>query len=275
MGKQEPPRTLADWQEWQRRCREKGKFGQWAAAPWVGGVAEGTPVQWVITAEDHPFKGQAFCWRCVAEAQGLAGTSKRAAHYRDPEVICWEAVGDPATEDRDPDTSEARIVPTVDEQGNVTAWFEVEGEPYKPRGVSIREPQAVDTGTIFWSPPPVGPLEAERRRAVERVAASLDLPSEAVEIVSEWSAAYRAVESARREALISHLEGLRDQFFEALRRDAATLAAEPGHADEPERPAQAAAEPTAVDHRDTWPPSWTDEVREPEGGIPPGAEPQP
>ena len=103
----EPPRTLEDWRIWEDACIQTNRR-DWLPSPEtlrIGFPYRGDWVEsptWVPAAEDHPFKGRAFCWRCVAEAQGFP--TGNAPHKRD--AICFEASGDPDAEDGQPDPGE-------------------------------------------------------------------------------------------------------------------------------------------------------------------------
>lgn len=234
-GKPEPPRTAAAWIGWEVQARRLGKWEEWAQVPAVRFDGQANRIEWVPGAEDHPFKGQAFCWRCVAEAQGLPAGAGQHAVFED--TICWgghEAA--PDAEDPEPDASEAGPRVTVDGQGihATEAWItklDPEGQPI----LGSRErlfPPAFDTGTIFYTP--------------SRPPSPLDIPP---------PVSFPAVEAP--------------WWGEPP---------EPPEADQPERTALPDQEPVQADHRDTWPPSWTDdEAGSPTGNARPGqdAEPQP
>jgi hypothetical protein len=188
-GQPVPPRTLAAWLAWQRQCRAEGKFTEWAevtrlswsdAQEWLG---EGPTQHWY---GDHPFKGHAFCWRCLALAQGLA------AHPGIPHAetaICWQTGRHPGTKDpvensRSPrvrvETDEGRVV--IEGSALYITKISPEGIPLGPRERIVGpgfEAEAVDTGTFFW-PPYWEPTE-ESKAATRRFAEKLGLPMEPVQ----------------------------------------------------------------------------------------------
>lgn len=232
--KPEPPRSAAAWREWSERCRKQGDWGKARIPPLSEYPDWFVPERWTFTAEDHPFEGAQFCWRCVAEAQGHEVGD--TPHVRRGEAICFQqAEGDPAAEDRDEDPGQARdsiealylgsSVISVEADGISLARFDAEGEPV---------PSAVDTGTLFWSSPPLRRkyhtvTEAEHR-ALKRLAAGLDLPPEVVPAVG------------------SRVAGFPSWY-----------PPEAADADQSERQVQPGAQPAEADYRDTWPPSWTDD----------------
>lgn len=139
-GQPEPPRTLAAWHRFQEECWRQQRY-EWAEVVRLDRHPAGfTPSRWEFTAEDHPFKGTQFCWRCLAEASG--GPIGEAQHCRRYGVICW---GPPtaanSTEDREQDGG-----PPGDE--STSDWTEA-GRRYVAEGV--------DTGTFFYSSPPEPP----------------------------------------------------------------------------------------------------------------------
>lgn len=171
----EPPRTLEEWQRWAGQAKRvwlpdpEDFWIRWPESePWKGGQGIG----WIPVAEDHPFKGREFCWRCLAEAQGFAPGV--VPHRNQSGAICFEAVGDPGTEDPDEDgvqppevgfadparpalageaehriwwNAGASIVRETDHRDTwPPSWTDELPEPTPPE-------QAVDTGTVFWEPP--------------------------------------------------------------------------------------------------------------------------
>ena len=102
----EPPRTLAQWRQFEAWCRylgdERWLPGDSIRIDWPEGERIEVGPGWIPVAEDHPFKGCHFCWRCLAEAQEFP--TGNAPHKRD--AICWEASGDPDAEDGQPDACE-------------------------------------------------------------------------------------------------------------------------------------------------------------------------
>jgi hypothetical protein len=161
-----PPRTLAAWLAWQRQCRAEGKFTEWAEVTginWSGEEkwgGEGPSFWWY--GVDHPFKGQAFCWRCLALAQGLA------AHHgipHTPSAICWQTGRHPGTKDPVEDSRAPRVRVETDEGRVVieatTLYFtrvSAEGTPLGPRERIFPPsfaagPPVADTGTLFYVPP--------------------------------------------------------------------------------------------------------------------------
>lgn len=234
--KPEPPRTAAAWIGWEVQARRLGKWEEWAQVPAFQFDGQASQIEWIPGAEDHPFKGQSWCWRCVAEAQGLSASAGQHAVFEG--TICWgghEAT--PHAEDAEPDTREAGARVTVDEQGihAAEAWItklDPEGQPIPgsrerlfPPAEDVR--QAVDTGTIFYTPPSRHPWRPFGEVRINGTATGrIDSP-------------------------------------------------EPPEADQPERPALPDQEPVQADHRDTWPPSWTDdEAGSPTGNARPGQDPE-
>jgi hypothetical protein len=139
-----PPHNREEWQVWADACIQTNRRDQFPQVfrinNWPEGLREG--ISWLPLAEDHPFKGSEFCWRCIAEAQAVAGCEV-VPHRRGEHVICWgpeqplpfdgvkqeQAGGDAAAEDAEPDPRAT--------------------EP--PTGWSDRPTDFTDTGTIFYN----------------------------------------------------------------------------------------------------------------------------
>jgi hypothetical protein len=190
-GIADPPRTLAAWLAWQRWCRAEGKFTKWAEVvrifwpteeQWTG---EGPELIWF--GPDHPFKGQAFCWRCVALAQGL--TVGVIPHHTQTGTICFQAGRDPGTKDPVEDSRAPRVRFETDEGRTVfetpvnplyVTRISAEGTPLGPRERIVArgfEAEAVDTGTLFWEPTAISiPLTDAQADAVYQFAMETDEP---------------------------------------------------------------------------------------------------
>lgn len=155
-GKPEPPRTLAAWHRFQEECWRQQRY-DWLPKPDTLGIPW---IVWSALAEDHPFKGSRWCWRCVAEAIGSpVGAS---THISTNGTICWgKTEGDPGTEDRQQDTR-----PPGDE--STSDWTEA-GRQFVREGltagglIEAGRTYGVDTGTIFYTPPPKPPASAGRQ----------------------------------------------------------------------------------------------------------------
>lgn len=274
-GKPEPPKSVAEWEAWadaciQTNCRDWLPDGRPTAAWPRWQPIEGLETQWEAfwapTAENHPFKGALFCWRCVAEAQGIPASQFNHLGTDDPEDVCWggsQAEGDPSAEDPEPDPGQGGqgfaaggVVPATE------AWITKLDPKGNPKGNPIPSTrqrlfgpgpsledlayqgrsQAVDTGTIFYVP---------ANRTVELHAEGLSPEA----LRAYWGA-------ATPEDLARWKSQYQGEWPDP----------EPPEADQPERTAQPDPEPVQADHRDTWPPSWTDD----EPGTPPGnARPEP
>lgn len=142
--KPEPPGSAEDWDVWVDACIQTNSrqylptdIGlRWPEGePWPGNQG----VTWIPLAEDHPFQGHSFCWRCIAEAEGWS-LPDVVPHAREIGTVCWESSTldgvqqelsdrDEAAEDSEPDFCETRLVAITD--------------PSR---------QAVDTGTFFYVP---------------------------------------------------------------------------------------------------------------------------
>lgn len=169
--KPEPPRTLAEWQTWAAKAKQyradwlpKRTDAFW---PRTGGSC------WSPVAEDHPFKGERFCWRCITKASGWK--TRSFAHTKHPGAICWkpptadriepeQAARDDPTEDGEQDSGQAREVrisdpsrPALASREEVAAWWDA-----GRRIVSEDRPLGLtDTGQGFW--PPIGTPAADFR----------------------------------------------------------------------------------------------------------------
>lgn len=136
-----PPHSAEEWRVWQDACIQTLRRDLLPEdihiRSWPDGVTQGA--SWLPFAEDHPFKGYEFCWRCVAEASGFP-SGEVVPHRRARHVLCWappEGNADP--EDTQPDPGPAEDSAPAD-GGNV------EESPF-------HRPQATDTGNLFWPPP--------------------------------------------------------------------------------------------------------------------------
>ena len=113
--KPEPPRTVEEWRVWEDACIQTNRRdllpGDSIRINWPEGYEPEVGPGWIPLAEDHPFKGRDFCWRCLAEASGFP--TGDAPHRRVD--ICFEADGDPDAEDDQQDASEAFRRETVDQ----------------------------------------------------------------------------------------------------------------------------------------------------------------
>lgn len=150
----EPPRTLAAWHRFQEECWRQQRY-DWLPKDWEPedfsdpSRDDITEARWVAVAKDHPYKGQSWCWRCIAEAHGAPVA--HIPHVKREDAICWRAAeGNPGTEDAVQDSR-----PPGDE--STSDWTEA-GRRYVAEGV--------DTGTFFYTPPPK-PASAPRRQVVE------------------------------------------------------------------------------------------------------------
>lgn len=154
-GQSEPPRTLEEWIAWADSCVETDWLPR--SSEWKGRFQSGGA--WVPSAENHPFKGCAFCWRCLADASYFPPSD--APHARD--AICFEADGDPDAED--PDEDDCETVEIVTFAGDVVREVKI-CDPSRPAlagseefrrwwhvGASIVGQDFADTGTFFYDPP--------------------------------------------------------------------------------------------------------------------------
>ena len=158
------PESKYEWQLWQAAVRDTfpEKVAEWLPGNirinWPEDLRPSVGPGWIPLAEDHPFKGHHFCWRCVAEAQGFP--TGGAPHKRD--AICWgapEAVGipepleaGPSAEDSQPKQT-ARVRVELD-SGQVIhaerAWFQRLDKEGRPVG----ERQALHTPPFTGLEPP-------------------------------------------------------------------------------------------------------------------------
>ena len=170
-----PPRTLEDWRIWEDACIQTNNR-QWLPGDsiridWPEGFVPDVAPGWIPLAEDHPFKGRIFCWRCLAEAAGFPASD--APHKRD--AVCWgPADGDADAEDADPDTGEALPfwadfdIPDADEAVRRIREFFADPEAvrdyarnaYVIAEVADEQPEpsppirrGYDTGTFFYDGP--------------------------------------------------------------------------------------------------------------------------
>jgi hypothetical protein len=183
--KPEPPCTLEAWLRFVIHCETDGKPEwlpsdenlqiSWPEFDWTGDPGP----SWFSTAPDHPFQGRSFCWRCLAEAQGF--TAGAVPHCTTDYVTCWgpaesssgdgdqdseQAVGTVTSTYELPDGSIGATV-TVTEVGQadeIDYWSnETDNADFvsppvpglqHTDGTPVRiRPQAVDTGTFFYTPP--------------------------------------------------------------------------------------------------------------------------
>lgn len=149
-----PPRTRIDWEVWVDACirtnRQNWVPGDEISINWPEGFFPEVGPGWIPLAENHPFKGTEWCWRCIAEAQGIPVGA--APHRTQAWVICWrpeepqppgriepeQASRDPSAEDGKQDQGPARDESSTD-------WFQA-GRDY------VRPPDLTDTGQGFWPP---------------------------------------------------------------------------------------------------------------------------
>lgn len=167
-----PPRSLAEWQRWEDTAIVSGNRrwlpGDEIRIKWPEGFVIEVAPGWIPLAEDHPFKGRVFCWRCLAEASGFA--TGDAPHKRD--AVCWgPPSGDTDAEDPDPDTGEAFRLATIDQ----TSVGPVHEPPWVigPDG----RHQYAETAAADEQPEP---SPADRDEALRRCAAGLGLPEDIV-----------------------------------------------------------------------------------------------
>ena len=68
-----PPHSREEWEVWTDACIQTNRRHlipeDIGIRVWPEGITQGP--SWFTLAEDHPFKGAEFCWRCIAEAQGF------------------------------------------------------------------------------------------------------------------------------------------------------------------------------------------------------------
>jgi hypothetical protein len=127
--KPEPPRTLSQWREFEAWCWYLGDE-RWLPAAEdfrISPPVEAGGLGWIPLAEDHPFKGCEFCWRCLAEASGYA--PGLVPHRSGAHGICFQADGTPDTEDPDEDGCETVTISTG--AGHVVAEVRV-CDPSRP-----------------------------------------------------------------------------------------------------------------------------------------------
>lgn len=168
--KPEPPRTAAAWIGFRVHCKTIGK-PEWADIPPIV-WPEDEPwkpqhgPRWIPVAEDHPFKGCTFCWRCLAEAQG--DTAGGIPHNRTGGVICFQADRDPGTEDRVEDVGGTPQVGFADPARPALAG-EAEFRQWWLTGASIVRDGADETAAVDEQPQPSPPddTEPDRLRTAE------------------------------------------------------------------------------------------------------------
>lgn len=212
-----PPHSAEEWSIWQDACIQTNRRHflpqDIHIRSWPEGFPEGP--SWLPLAEDHPFKGTEWCWRCVAEAQGVPD-AEAVPHRRAKHVICWgPAEGNEATEhaEQDPGSSSESLpagVRTVEGASVRATKLDASGRPVGAAEAfgsglvrfEAEESDFADTGTLFWPPPgrtrphavpvheppwiigPDGrhryaePPSPDAVRAVRRMAEGLGLPEE-------------------------------------------------------------------------------------------------
>lgn len=153
--KPEPPRTLEEWEVWYDACVQSNNR-QWLPLSWSVRWAEDGGIwgaSWLPSAEDHPFTGRWFCWRCIAEATNR-GTPGAYTHDDASDAICW-AVGTAAeaqpSSDGDADACEGvEGVPADFRDTWPPSWTDHEAADEQ----QVQAPSPVaDTGNLFWPPP--------------------------------------------------------------------------------------------------------------------------
>lgn len=154
--KGEAPRSLAEWAAFHQWATLAGRWSDWKLfPPQLREYPEGyVPERWEPTAEDHPFKGTQWCWRCLTEATGWRPTGE-VSHCRPGTGICWyqATISFSAAQNAVQDTR-----PTGDP--NSSDWTAA-GRQYVAE--AVEGSKAVDTGTIFYDPP-AKPIEGTRVR---------------------------------------------------------------------------------------------------------------
>jgi hypothetical protein len=131
-----PPHSAEEWEVWVRQA--KRYRADWlpediGIRDWPEGITQGPG--WFTLAEDHPFTGAEFCWRCIAEAQGFPAFEV-IPHRRTEHVICWgPSEGNEAPEDPEPNAGPAEPP---------TGWSDriIEASRFRP--------EVTDTGNLFW-----------------------------------------------------------------------------------------------------------------------------
>lgn len=143
--KPEPPGSAEEWDVWVDACIQTNSrhylptdigFKWPEGEPWPSNRG----VSWIPLAEDHPFKGCSFCWRCIAEAEGWP-LPDVIPHDREIGTVCWE----PSPLDRVEQELSGRDEAAEDAESDGT-----EGRPIA--AVDPARTQAVDTGTFFYVP---------------------------------------------------------------------------------------------------------------------------
>lgn len=226
-----PPHFAEEWSIWQDACIQANRRDLLPQDLRVRRWPEGFPsgIGWTPVAQDHPFTGSHFCWRCVAEASGLAGCEV-VPHRRARHVICWgPAEGDTDAEDGQPDPGPSVEVTTpgvrtVEGSSIRVQKLDPSGRPIGPAQdlgsafvhFEAEEPDLADTGTLF--------VNTTRLRSV-----SVALSPEAVERIA-WV-----------HATLEAQHDFRDSWPPSWTDDAP--AAEPIPALEPQRPALNPAQP--------------------------------
>lgn len=248
-----PPHSAEEWSIWQDACIQTNRRHflpqDFHIRRWPDGFPSGPG--WLPLAEDHPFKGSEFCWRCVAEASGLAGCEV-VPHRRAEHVICWgPAEGNPDPEDTEPDPGPAVEVTTSGQRVIEAASVRVQkldasgrpvGEPEDLGSASVafgiaEEPEAADTGNLFWPPPGWSvsvPLPPEAFRRLH------GYPPEPVRHPVHEPPWYIGEDGRHRYA-----EDFRDSWPPSWADDAPALEPVPPYV--PEREAQHGAEPVEAD----------------------------
>lgn len=192
-----PPQNLQEWQQYQEDCW-RAKRPDWIPkAPeltWPEGYLWQSykGITFIILGpEDHPLQGRSICWRCLAEAQGIAPGP--VPHAQDVGDTCWSTPTPDrveqleAPEDRNPfkaphiridlEESPSLIAPIYTERVWLTR-LDAEGRPVGERqefhgtiGLEPPEPwdgfpswtdaEPVETDLSEWFPePPAPPVPA-------------------------------------------------------------------------------------------------------------------
>ena len=136
MAAVQPPTTIHEWRGFVTLC-ERSLRTDWLpekiALNWPDNVTEGAA--WLPLADDHPFKGRAFCWRCLAEAGSVKQGDPNPPHKTSGFTICFEAARDEAAEHSEQDAG------TTGTREAADLGFGPEFE---------RPSHVTDTGTIFY-----------------------------------------------------------------------------------------------------------------------------
>lgn len=232
--KPDPPRTIEEWRVWEDACIQtlnRQWLPQGEPSAWWPFDAKGSSEGfWYPTAKGHPFAGTYFCWRCIAEAQGFPPRVTGHVAADDAEILCFQATRNETPVDSEPDTREAEGGATPD-VGVLSAALS--DSPLQWQTLDVTEVRPVFhalEGSPFPWPKPGTPC----RIAFQGVTLEATFGGYVTPDVSEGS------------------------FAEV----------EPAAPDESERAPQHGAEPVQAheaDHRDTWPPSWTDSEVTPSG----------